>query len=145
MITRRDFLKVTAAGGALASLGSVTEAKAAMKSAVPDEGFCHEGARKIPVIAEVDLVVAGGSSRAIAAAVAAAKTGSRVYLVGYMPYLGEDICGSHADSTCTQALSGEKFPDSASYKENAGRRADRQQRTVPLQQLCNECADGPVR
>ena len=38
MITRRDFLKVTAAGGALASLGSVTEAKAAMKSAVPDEG-----------------------------------------------------------------------------------------------------------
>ncbi len=27
MITRRDFLKVTAAGGALASLGSVTEAK----------------------------------------------------------------------------------------------------------------------
>ena len=72
MITRRDFLKVTAAGGALASLGSVTEAKAAMKSAVPDEGFCHEGARKIPVIAEVDLVVAGGSSRAIAAAVAAA-------------------------------------------------------------------------
>ena len=72
MITRRDFLKVTAAGGALASLGSVTEAKAAMKSAVPDEGFCHEGARKIPVIVEVDLVVAGGSSRAIAAAVAAA-------------------------------------------------------------------------
>ena len=72
MITRRDFLKVTAAGGALASLGSVTEANAAMKSAVPDEGFCHEGARKIPVIAEVDLVVAGGSSRAIAAAVAAA-------------------------------------------------------------------------
>ena len=147
MITRRDFLKVTAAGGALASLGSVTEAKAAMKSAVPDEGFCHEGARKIPVIAEVDLVVAGGSSRAIAAAVAAAKTGSRVYLVGYMwlTSLRTKGRGKTADSTCTQALSGEKFPDSASYKENAGRRADRQQRTVPLQQLCNECADGPVR
>lgn len=132
----------------------MTEAKAAMKSAVPDEGFCHEGARKIPVIAEVDLVVAGGSSRAIAAAVAAAKTGSRVYLVGYMPYLGEDICGSHlyereAGENCRQHLHAssfrEKFPDSASYKENAGRRADRQQRTVPLQQLCNECADGPVR
>ena len=55
MITRRDFLKVTAAGGALASLGSVTEAKAAMKSAVPDEGFCHEGARKIPVKVHVLL------------------------------------------------------------------------------------------
>ena len=115
MITRRDFLKVTAAGGALASLGSVTEAKAAMKSAVPDEGFCHEGARKIPVIAEVDLVVAGGSSRAIAAAVAAAKTGSRVYLVGYMPYLGEDICGSHlyereAGEKLQTALARKLFP-----------------------------------
>ena len=137
MITRRDFFKIAAASGALASVGQIVEAKSTIQSAVPDEGFCHEGARKIPVIAEVDLVVAGGSSRAIAAAVAAAKTGSRVYLVGYMPYLGED--------TCTQALSRKKFPDSASYKENAGRRADRQQRTIPLQQLCNECADGPVR
>lgn len=86
---------MTVAGSALASLGSVTEAQAAMKSVVPDGKFCHEGARKIPVIAEVDLVVAGGSSRAVAAAVAAAKAGSRVYLIGYMPYLGEDICGSH--------------------------------------------------
>ena len=100
MITRRDFFKIAAASGALASVGQIVEAKSTIQSAVPDEGFCHEGARKIPVIAEVDLVVAGGSSRAIAAAVAAAKTGSRVY---------------------------------------------RQQRTIPLQQLCNECADGPVR
>ena len=109
MITRRDFLKVTAAGGALASLGSVTEAKAAMKSAVPDEGFCHEGARKIPVIAEVDLVVAGGSSRAIAAAVAAAKTGSRVYLVGYMPYLGEDSTSEKQGKNCRQHLHASSF------------------------------------
>ena len=114
MITRRDFLKVTAAGGALASLGSVTEAKAAMKSAVPDEGFCHEGARKIPVIAEVDLVVAGGSSRAIAAAVAAAKTGSRVYLVGYMPYLGETYAAHISTSekqgkNCRQHLHASSF------------------------------------
>ena len=42
MITRRDFLKVTAAGGALASLGSVTEAKSNIQSAVPNEKFCHE-------------------------------------------------------------------------------------------------------
>ena len=95
MITRRDFLKVTAAGGTLASLGSMTKAKATIQSAVPDEGFCYEGQRKIPIIAEVDMIVAGGSSRAVAAAVAATKTGSRIYLVCYMPYLGEDICGSH--------------------------------------------------
>ena len=67
------------------------------------------------VIAEVDLVVAGGSSRAIAAAVAAAKTGSRVYLVGYMPYLGEDICGSHlyereAGEKLQTALARKLFP-----------------------------------
>ena len=115
MITRRDFLKVTAAGGALVSLGSVTEAKSTIQSAVPDEGFCHEGARKIPVIAEVDLVVAGGNSRAIAAADAAAKAGSRVYLVGYMPYLGEDICGSHlyereAGEKLQTALARKLFP-----------------------------------
>lgn len=74
MITRRDFFKIAAASGALASVGQIVEAKSTIQSAVPDEGFCHERARKIPVIAEVDLVVAGGSSRAIAAAVAAAKT-----------------------------------------------------------------------
>ncbi len=95
MITRRDFLKVTAAGSALTSLGSVAEAKAAMQAIVPDEKFCHEGPRRIPVIAEVDIIVAGGSSGAVAAAVAAAKAGSRVYLICYMPYLGEDICGSY--------------------------------------------------
>lgn len=95
MITRRDFIKVTVAGGALASVGDVTDAKAAMQRVVPDEGFCHESARKIPVMAEADIVVAGGGSRAIAAAVAAAKRGSRVFLIGYMPYPGEDICGSH--------------------------------------------------
>lgn len=115
MITRRDFLKVTAAGSALASLGNVAEAKAAMQTVVPEEGFCHESQRKIPVITEVDLIVAGGSSRAIAAAVAAAKTGSRVYLIGYMPYLGEDICGSHlyerkAEEKPQTALARKLFP-----------------------------------
>lgn len=95
MITRRDFLKVTAAGGALASMGSVNKAKATLQTAVPDEEFCYESERKIPVMAEADIVVAGGSSRAVAAAVAAAKNGSKVFLVCPMSYLGEDICGSH--------------------------------------------------
>ncbi len=115
MITRRDFLKVTAAGSTLATLGSVTEAKAAMQTVVPDEKFCHEAPRKIPVLGEVDIIVAGGSSRAVAAAVAAAKAGSRVYLVGYMPYLGEDICGSHlyeleAGEKTQTALARKLFP-----------------------------------
>ena len=47
MITRRDFFKIAAASGALASVGQIVEAKSTIQSAVPDEGFCHEGARKI--------------------------------------------------------------------------------------------------
>ncbi|RHJ81484.1 FAD-dependent oxidoreductase [Parabacteroides sp. AM08-6] len=115
MVTRRDFFKITAASGALASLGSVSEAKTVMQTVVPNENFCHENPRKIPVIAEVDIVVAGGSARAIAAAVAAARAGSRVYLIGYMPYPGEDICGSHlyereADEKPQTALAYKLFP-----------------------------------
>ncbi|MGM9759355.1 MAG: FAD-dependent oxidoreductase [Parabacteroides sp.] len=95
MITRRDFLKVTAAGGVLTSIGRVEEARAAVRSVMPDGQYCQESERQIPLLAEVDLVVAGGSSRAVAAAAAAARCGIRVYLVCPQPYLGEDICGAH--------------------------------------------------
>lgn len=95
MITRRSFLKVTAASGALATFGSLKDAKASVQTVLPNADFCMEGERKIPVIADVDIVVVGGSSRAVAAAAAAAKSGSKVYLIGYLPYLGEDICGSY--------------------------------------------------
>ena len=95
MITRRDFLKVTAAGSVLASMGSVGEAMATMRTASPDEAFCQEGARQIPLLAEVDVVVVGGSSRAVAAATAAAREGCKVFLACDYPYLGEDICGAH--------------------------------------------------
>ena len=49
MITRRDFLKVTAAGGVLVSMGGVGDARATMRTALPDEAFCQEGAREIPL------------------------------------------------------------------------------------------------
>ena len=94
MLTRREFLKVTAAGSAFAMLGSMKNAKASVSAVLPDPDFCLEGGRKIPIVADVDLVVAGGSSRAVAAAVAAAQAGCSVFLVGYMSYLGDDICGS---------------------------------------------------
>lgn len=95
MLTRREFLKVTAAGSAFAMLGNMKDAKASVSAVLPDSDFCYEGGRMIPVIAEVDIVVAGGSSRAVAAAAAAAEAGCSVYLIGYMSYLGDDICGSH--------------------------------------------------
>lgn len=95
MYTRRDFLKITAAGGILASMGQTAEAKSAMQQVMPDENWAQEEERKIPLLAEADLVVVGGSSRAVAAASAAARKGWKVYLVCPMPYLGEDICGCH--------------------------------------------------
>ena len=94
MITRRNFIKVTAAGGALASVGRIAEASATMQPVLPNAEFALETERKIPVLADVDLVVVGGSSRAVAAAVTASRTGCKVYLIAAMSYLGDDICGS---------------------------------------------------
>ncbi|MDH6356734.1 FAD-dependent oxidoreductase [Parabacteroides sp. PF5-9] len=94
MITRRDFIQATAAGSALASFGKLSAARTTVEPLLPDEGYAMESKREIPVIAETDLVVVGGSSRAVAAAVAAAKSGCNVFLIAAMPYLGDDICGS---------------------------------------------------
>jgi len=94
MLTRREFLKVSAASGAFLALGNVANAKANIDAVVPDEGYALEKGRKIPVFADVDMVVVGGSSRAVAAASAAARTGLKVFLVAGMPYPGDDICGS---------------------------------------------------
>ena len=53
-----------------------------------------ESARKIPVAYQVDVVVVGGSTGAVSAAVAAAKAGAKVFLAAPRPYLGEDMAGS---------------------------------------------------
>ncbi|MDY3070061.1 MAG: FAD-dependent oxidoreductase [Parabacteroides sp.] len=94
MITRRDFFKFTAAGSALAAMSNVQEAKAVINKILPDSGFCYESERKIPIYSETDIVVVGGNSRAVAAAVAAAKQGCKVFLIAPLTYLGDDICGS---------------------------------------------------
>lgn len=76
------------------SVGKATEAHATIRNYMPDDGVVMEKERRIPLFTETDVVVVGGSSRAVAAAVAAAKTGSKVFLVAGMSYLGDDICGS---------------------------------------------------
>jgi hypothetical protein len=53
-----------------------------------------ESARKIPVAYDVDVVVVGGSTGAVAAAVEAARNGASVFLAAPRPYLGEDVCGT---------------------------------------------------
>ncbi|MFP4367741.1 MAG: FAD-dependent oxidoreductase, partial [Bacteroidales bacterium] len=57
--------------------------------------YCEQPAASIPVIAEVDVLVAGGSTGGVASAVSASKSGADVFLVGSLPYMGEDICGTY--------------------------------------------------
>jgi len=51
----------------------------------------EESARRIPVAATVDVVVAGGGVAGVAAALAAAAEGRSVFLVAPRPHLGEDF------------------------------------------------------
>jgi flavin-dependent dehydrogenase len=55
----------------------------------------NESARDIPVAYDVDVVVVGGTSGGVAAAVAAAQNGAKVFLAAERPYLGEDISGTY--------------------------------------------------
>jgi ribulose 1,5-bisphosphate synthetase/thiazole synthase len=48
----------------------------------------------VPLIATVDVIVAGGASGGVAAACAAAAAGKRVFLAAPETYLGEDICAT---------------------------------------------------
>ena len=64
-------------------------------SAFGNERAINESARDIPVVYDVDVVVVGGTSGGVAAAVEAAKKGATVFLAAQRPYLGEDICGAY--------------------------------------------------
>lgn len=52
---------------------------------------CRQSARAIPIVADVDVAVIGGSTGAVAAAVSAANEGARVFLAAPQPYLGDDM------------------------------------------------------
>ena len=55
----------------------------------------NESARELPVLYDVDIVVVGGTSGGVAAAVEAARQGASVFLAAPRPYLGEDLCGTY--------------------------------------------------
>ncbi|MDD5603200.1 MAG: FAD-dependent oxidoreductase [Eubacteriales bacterium] len=57
--------------------------------------YCRLPGNGLPVISDVDIIVAGGTVSSIAAAAKAARMGSKVFVVGYLPYMGEDICGTY--------------------------------------------------
>lgn len=50
--------------------------------------------RQIPIASEVDAVIAGGGCGAVAAALAAAKAGAKVFLITPRQYLGDDMAGA---------------------------------------------------
>lgn len=54
-----------------------------------------ESAREIPLVYDVDVIVIGGTTRGVAAAIAAADAGATVFLAAERPYLGEDICATY--------------------------------------------------
>lgn len=65
-----------------------------------------ESARRIPVIAEVDVAIVGGASAAVSAAVEAARSGAKVFLLTPEPYLGADLCGTYRLWPETQGIEG---------------------------------------
>jgi len=77
----------TAAVGELAS----PQRAAVGESASIQPAAVRESARQVPIAYEVDVVIVGGSTGAVAAAVAAAQEGAKVFLAAPHPYLGEDM------------------------------------------------------
>ena len=82
-------------------------------SALGQERAVLESARDIPVVYRVDVVVVGGNTWAVAAALGAAQRGASVFLAAPRPYLGEDLCatlrlargaGSTADDPLAKSL-----------------------------------------
>lgn len=64
---------------------------AAARPAAGESPMVNESARQIPVAYSVDVVVVGGGTGAVSAAVAAARAGASVFLAAPRPYLGDDV------------------------------------------------------
>jgi len=90
---RRDFIKTSAAGSAFL-LASGAYAFNRPENLLTNKKFVFQSRRNIPIAYNVDVIVVGGSSAGVAAAVEASRAGAKVFLVAQEPYLGEDICGT---------------------------------------------------
>lgn len=92
---RRDFLRTTAAGTAFVATSGWWAVNKANATSLQHIKYCFQSEREIPVAYKVDVVVIGGSTAGVAAAVTAAKKGASVFLAAQEPYLGEDLCGTY--------------------------------------------------
>ncbi len=57
--------------------------------------YCNMPERELPVICDADIIIAGATLGSISAALKAADMGAKVFVISYMPYMGEDICGTY--------------------------------------------------
>jgi hypothetical protein len=91
---RRNFIKTTALGAAGISFYQLHALEPRLERFTTGK-YCIQPSASIPVIAEVDVLIAGGTTGGVAAAVSASRSGAGVYLVSSMPYMGEDVCGTY--------------------------------------------------
>lgn len=89
---RRNFIKTTTAGSAFL----LTSGAFAFNTVNSEDKkkFGYQSERKIPVAYNVDVVIIGGSTAAVSAAVEASRAGAKVFLAAQEPYLGEDVSGT---------------------------------------------------
>lgn len=86
---RRNFIKTTTAGSAFLFTSGAFAFTSGENEV--EKKFGQQSERKIPVAYNVDVVIIGGSTAAVAAAVQASRAGARVFLAAQEPYLGEDV------------------------------------------------------
>ena len=87
---RRHFLKTTALGAGVLTLGTAPTKAQTIKAKTPLEvkGYVTEPAKQIPVVDTADVVIVGGGPAGFAAAIAAARQGVSVLLLERQYFLG---------------------------------------------------------
>lgn len=82
-------------GGGLCGVVSSALCTAVLLATPLRAAVVGESARTIPVVHDVDVVVVGGSTAGVAAALKAKEAGASVFVAAPRPYLGEDLCATH--------------------------------------------------
>jgi len=90
---RRHFLRTTITGTAFLATSGLWNINKAFAANTKNVSYCFQSERDIPIAYEVDVLVVGGTTAGVAAAVAASRQGVKVFVVAQETYLGEDICG----------------------------------------------------
>ncbi len=91
---RRAFIVNTAFSAAWLSTAGCHSLFNQSKEEQNKVGYVFEDERELPVVGFIDLLVVGGSTAAVSAAVAASGKGAKTILLTPYHYLGEDICGT---------------------------------------------------